>query len=170
MFLKSKPRIFTEQSQWNLRMKSIPKDIALRVFFSVYFCCLQSCCDSFRPNTKRGIMVKLKILRLSLGLPALIDQGHRNFTSSQTTNYTDFLKLTRNVYNTEAQDNSSPSLFRRSNREVDGANKYEHEKLPGGWWEVRATFPTLSPLSLSSSCTPLSDFASSGNISTPRTG
>lgn len=76
-------------------------------------------------------MVKLKIWRLNLGLPALIDQRHRNFTSSQTTNYTNFLKLARNVYGTEAQ--VLLTCCRRSNREVDGANKYEHEKQPGGW-------------------------------------
>ena len=73
-------------------------------------------------------MVKLKILRLNLGLPALIDQRHQNFTSLY---YTNFLKLTRNVYNTEAQVLLACS--RRSDREVDGANKYEHEKQPGGW-------------------------------------
>ena len=75
-------------------------------------------------------MVKLKISRLNLGLPALIDQGHRNFISSQTTNYTNCPKLTRNIDNTAAQ--VLVACPRRSNREVDGANKYEHEKHPGG--------------------------------------
>ena len=35
-------------------MKSINKDIALRCFFSVFFCRLQSCCDSFRPREDKG--------------------------------------------------------------------------------------------------------------------
>ena len=76
-------------------------------------------------------MVNLKISRLNIGLPALTDQGDRNFTMSQTTNYTDFLKLTRNVHNTEAKALLTCSW--RSDREVDGANNYEHEKQPGGW-------------------------------------
>ena len=176
--VKVKPRIFTEQSNYRTyAWNQFTKISHYEFLFSLLL--LPTKLSGFSPNRKRGIMVKLKILRLNLGVPELIDQRHRNFTSSQTTNYTDFLKLTSNVYNTEAQVlRSLPVPGVPIVRTTAQINMSMKNSLGAGrrWGRHSLLFPSPSlppapnPPPPSPPPPPLCDFASPGNISTPRTG